>query len=79
MLIYRKDNVVNMCEIKFYNDDYEVDNQYMRLLIRRRNSLEGILPKRVSIQSTLITTFGLKYNKYSNSFNNTIVLDDLFS
>ena len=79
MLIYRKDNVVNMCEIKFYNDDYEVDNQYMRLLMRRRNSLEGILPKRVSIQSTLITTFGLKYNKYSNSFNNTIVLDDLFS
>lgn len=78
MLIYRKDNVVNMCEIKYYNDDYEVDNQYMRLLMRRKNSLQEILPKKVSIQSTLITTFGLKYNKYSSSFNQVIVLDDLF-
>ena len=36
--------------------------------------------KRTSaIHSTLITTFGLTQNKYSNIFVNVITLDDLFA
>lgn len=31
------------------------------------------------VHSTLITTYGLKYNEYSSDFDNVITLDDLFS
>ena len=40
--------------------------------------LERVSP-RIAVHSTLITTFGLKKNEYSNAFNNVITLDDLFS
>ncbi len=30
------------------------------------------------IHKTLIITVGLKYNEYSNDFDNVITLDDLF-
>ena len=32
----------------------------------------------MAIHSTLITTFGLKYNEYSGAFTNVIDMDDLF-
>lgn len=78
LLIERKDNVVNMCEIKFYSDDFAVDKQYTQVIARRTNALAAILSKRTAIHSTLITTFGLKYNEYSDAFQKVITLDDLF-
>ncbi len=33
---------------------------------------------KISVYSTLITTFGLKHNEYSGVFNNVITLDELF-
>ena len=44
---------------------------------------ESLLQKEVSpktaIRSTLVTTFGLKKNEYSNVFSNVILMDDLFN
>lgn len=78
MIIERKDNIVNMCEMKFYNKKYSVDKGYHEKLVNRRDLLEEMLPKRMAIHNTLITTEGLKYNEYGNFFDNVIVLDDLF-
>ncbi len=39
--------------------------------------MEAVSPK-VSIRSTLITTYGLEHNEYSGGFINVILLDDLF-
>ncbi len=36
MLIIRNDNVINMCEIKYYSDDFVIDNQYYRKLVSRQ-------------------------------------------
>jgi len=78
LLIIRKDNMVNMYEIKFYSDDFSVDSGYSRKLARRTNALSEMLPRKMSIQSTLITTYGLKYGEYSGSFMQTVTMDDLF-
>ena len=78
MIIERKDNIVNMCEMKFYNKKYSVDKNYHEKLVNRRDLLEEMLPKRMAIHNTLITTEGLNYNEYGNFFDNVIVLDDLF-
>ncbi|MDY5931967.1 MAG: ATP-binding protein [Candidatus Ornithospirochaeta sp.] len=79
LLIIRNDNVINMCEIKFYSGLFEVDKDYYITLMTRENLLkENVSPKN-TIRNTLITTFGLKRNEYSSVFSNVVVIDDLFS
>ena len=79
MIISRRDNVVNMCEIKFYGDEFTVDKEFDRLLRNRQTTLAEFIPKKSSIHNTLITTYGIKDNEYRWSFDNIITMDDLFS
>ena len=79
MLIERSDNIVNMCEMKFYSDEFTVDNNYYRTILRRQELLLSEIPARMTVHSTLITTFGLTYNEYSGAFLKAILLDDLFA
>ena len=78
LLISRMDNVINMCEIKFYSDLFTVDGDYNRTVMRRQALLEPYLKRGMGIRNTLITTYGLVHNKYSGVFTNTVTLDDLF-
>lgn len=79
LLIERNDNVINMCEMKFYKDEFVVNKDYYRTLLRRQDMILKKVSSRIAVHSTLITTFGLKRNEYSNAFNNVITLDDLFA
>lgn len=78
LIIERKDNIINMCEIKFYSDEFAVDKSYDMLLRERALILGKYIPKKCSIQNTLITTYGIKSNEYKWSFNSVITMDDLF-
>ena len=79
LIIERKDNVINMCEVKFYNDEFEVNKDYHLVLERRRSLLREIIPKRATIHNTLITTYGLKKSNYYSDFVQVISLDQLFT
>ena len=78
LLITRNDNVINMCEIKYYSGPYKVDKDYYAKLLRRQSVLMEKVSPKVSIHSTLITTFELVVNEYSGAFVNTITMNDLF-
>ena len=78
LLISRADNIVNLCEIKFYNDLFTVDGDYYRVMMRRQSLLEPYLKRGMGIHNTLITTFGLFRNKYSGVFTNVVTLNELF-
>lgn len=78
MLIDRPDHVVNMCEMKFYGDDFVVDKVYDRKLKHRKMLLGKVIPKRSVVHGTLVTTYGLTYNEYSSNFDNVVTLEDLF-
>lgn len=79
MVITRKDNITNLCEIKFYNDEYLLDKDNYFKLMRKDKTLSSFLNKKQVIRNTLITTFGLRKNEYSSSYQYVITLDDLFS
>lgn len=79
LIIDRNDNVVNMCEIKFYSDEFAVNKEYHFVIERRRKMLLDIVPKKATVHNTLITTYGLKHNEYYNDFVNVVTMDDLFS
>lgn len=78
LLINRKDNIINMCEMKFCAEEYTVTKAYERKLVHRQIMLSNCINRRTVIHSVLITTYGLTYNEYSGSFLHTIVMDDLF-
>ena len=79
LIIERNDNIVNMCEIKFYSDEFEVNKKYDLILRNRQTILAKYIPKKCAIHSTLITTYGIKNNEYKWDFENVITLDDLFN
>ena len=78
MIIERADNVVNMCECKFYSNEFVVNKGYYHTLINRQGLLEKELSADKVIHNTLITTYGLKYNEYSTFFDNVITMEELF-
>ena len=79
LLISRQDNVVNMCEMKFYSDDFSVKKSYYRTMLGRQEMLSEKVSRKKAVRSTLVTTFGLKKNEYSGVYTNVITLDDLFA
>ena len=78
MLILRNDNIINMCEIKFYSEPFTVTRDYYLKLLHRQELLKAELSPKMSVLNTLISSFGLNYNEYSGIFDNSIQLDDLF-
>ena len=78
LIISRKDNVVNMCEMKFYSEEFVVDKDYHLVLENRKNLLREIIPKKATIHSTLITTYGLKKRGYWGDFVHIVTVDQLF-
>ena len=78
MIILRKDNIVNMCEIKYSASIFTVNKQYDLILRNRQAILETIIPRNAVVHNTLITTHGLKYNEYSGVFDQVVTLDALF-
>lgn len=78
LLIVRRDNVVNMCEIKYCDDLFAVDLEYDRKLRHRQALLHELLPKKIAVHNTLITTFGVDRNTYWSIFDRIVIMDDLF-
>lgn len=70
---------MNMCEIKFYGEEFMVDRKYDQVLRKRVSALTTLINKKCSIQNTLISTFGVKNSEYRWDFEKVITLEDLFS
>ncbi len=78
LLVSRNDNVINLCELKFYSSKFKITNDYYLKIMERTNSLYEKINKKKIVNNTLITTFGLELNEYSSAFNNVITIDELF-
>jgi AAA+ ATPase superfamily predicted ATPase len=79
LIISRKDNTVNLCEIKFSINEFEISADYEKKLRNRIDLFRKKYLKRTqSLQLTFVTTFGVKKNLHSWVVNNEILLDDLF-
>lgn len=79
LLIDRSDNVINLCEMKFASDDFVIDKDCDASLRRKVSVFKQVTGTKKSIRLTLITTYGLRANSYSNNVNSVIVLDSLFA
>lgn len=79
MLIIRDDNIVNLCEMKFYSSDYVIDKEEEAKMLHRVEMLKSTLSSRQKVHLTLITTFGLTNGKHSGKVQKVVICDELFS
>ncbi len=79
MLIDRADNVVNLCEIKFYAKPFVINGKYETELRERVQTLMDNVPQKKSVHLTLMAAYGLKQNEYSGMVQSVVILDDLFA
>lgn len=80
LLIDRDDNIINICEIKFYNTQFVIDKTYYMNLKNKAEEFKLETSTRKNIHITLISVFGLKENKYSKEIvQNSLTIDSLFN
>jgi hypothetical protein len=78
LLIDRRDQTINLCEIKFSQGEFEITKQYDERLRERTEIFRSSTKTRKALHQTFITTYGLKKNMYSGSVQSEVILDDLF-
>ncbi len=79
LLIDRDDNVMNLCEMKYYNAPYTMDKKHYLNLKNKVAELRKDTNTRKNIFITMVTTFGVNENKYSKELiQNSLDMDALF-
>lgn len=78
LILDRKDQIINLCEMKFASDEYEITKNYDTQLRQKKSVFAAKTKTRKAIHFTMVTTYGLKQNMYSNSIQSEVVLEDLF-
>ncbi|NVK66388.1 MAG: AAA family ATPase [Flavobacteriales bacterium] len=60
LVIDRNDGVVNLCELKFYNDTFEVTSDYAAKLRNKEAQFRSATGTKKGLYTTMITTWGIK-------------------
>ena len=79
LLIDRKDQVINLCEMKYSLSEYIIDAEYEQKLRNKKSVFINTTNTRKAVHLTMVTTFGIKTNAHSGIVQNEITLEDLFS
>ena len=65
LIIDRKDQVINLCECKFYEAPFELTKKYATELMTRKSNFKMASKTSKSVFNTLITNQLIKENAYS--------------
>lgn len=80
LVIDRRDQVVNLCEVKYSINPYLITKSYAENLRNKIGAFRTETKTRKALFLTMITTHGLEKNIHSNSLvQNEITMDALFS
>ena len=79
LLIDRKDQVINLCEMEFSLSEYAIDTEHEQKVRNKKSAFINATNTRKAVHPTMVTTFGIKANTYSGIVQNEVTLDDLFA
>ena len=80
LVIDRADNCINLLEVKFYEEAFEVTNSYAQQLSEKVRVFKEKTSTKKNIFVTMFTVFGVKKNaNYLNIVTNQLLLEDLFT
>ncbi|MEL6945835.1 MAG: ATPase, partial [Bacteroidota bacterium] len=79
LIIDRRDQVINLCEMKFANETYAISKSYATQLMNKIALFRAETATKKAIYLTLITTYGLFQNSYAQSLvQHDLKMDILF-
>ena len=78
LLIVRKDQVINLCEMKYSASEYTIDKKDDESLRHKISDFVKSTGTKYAFYPTLFTTYGLVQNSYSDNIQAVIVAEDLF-
>lgn len=79
LVIDRDDNMVNLCEIKFYNGTFPVDTNYANNLRNKEVQFKTSTKTRKGINTIMLTTWGIEGKHAKGLVTNSLTIDCLFS
>ena len=78
-MIDRRDNTINLCEMKFCDGPFTIDKRYASELRDKREIFRGMSRTRKNVFITMITTFGVSNNAYAKELvASSLTADALF-
>jgi AAA+ ATPase superfamily predicted ATPase len=78
LLFDRKDDIINLCELKFSKSEYIISAKEEVNLRRKVAIFENETKTRKAVHLTMVTTYGLLKNKNSDIIHSEVTLKDLF-
>ncbi len=79
LVIDRRDQVINLCEMKYSINAFTIDKKYDTVLRNKIAAFKQSTKTRKAVFLTMVTTFGLQQNNYSMGLvQNDIKMDALF-
>ena len=77
-IIERADKIINICEVKYCQGEYNLDKDEYERIKKRKNAFIQETGLRHVPWLTMITTEGVARGKYSEMIQTQVTLDDLF-
>ena len=78
LIIDRSDGVMNLCEMKYANDEFTIDKKYEKTIRERMSMFRHTEKIKKNLRCTFITTYGVKNNEYKGIVSDELILEDLF-
>ena len=78
LVIDRNDRIINLCEMKYSNDEYVITKDYNDNLRKKRTCFIEETKIRKTVHTTMLTTYGVKRNSYWGNIQSEVKMDDLF-
>ncbi len=79
LVIDRKDETITICEMKFSINPFTIDKKYAETLRNKIGTFRTETKTRKAVMLTMITTYGLEENEYSQGLiQNDLTMDCLF-
>ncbi|MBO7143488.1 MAG: ATP-binding protein [Salinivirgaceae bacterium] len=79
LVILRRDNVINLCEMKFSSGEYAISADDEANFRNKIETFRQATGTKKALHFTMVTTFGVKKNIHSGIVQKEVTLDEIFS
>ena len=78
LVLDRRDQIVNLCEMKYSLNAYDITPAYLQKLTERREAFRRATSTKKALHLTFVTASGVKQNAQAGMIQSEVTLDDLF-
>ena len=78
LVIDRRDDYINLCEMKYSEGKFVITKDYNDIMLDRRETFRRVTHTSKSLLNTMVTSMGVAHNMYWDNVQTEIESEDLF-